>query len=190
MRKVAKFSKVSKKQFIQDTLDLFTIEEICGEETSLEEAVKFLTDVYDRIELPKRATSGSAGYDFTFPETLFAEKGGAITIPTGIRCEIKDGWFMMIVPRSGIGFKSGAHLANTCGIIDSDYYYSENEGHIKIKYINDSAIAPDSLVFEKNKGIAQAIFMPYGITKDDAATNKRNGGFGSTDSKGEKKDEE
>ena len=51
---------------------------------------------------------------------------------------MKKGWFLGIYPRSGQGFKYGIKLANTVGIIDSDYYHSDNEGHIFIKFVNDS----------------------------------------------------
>ncbi len=56
--------------------------------------------------------------------------GETIKIPTGIRVKINDGWVLKLYPRSGLGFKFRVQMNNTVGIIDSDYYNSDNEGHI------------------------------------------------------------
>lgn len=147
---------------------------------------------YDSLKLPTRATTGSAGYDFYAPfsftllpphnEEVF-KPGESILIPTGIRCNIKDGWFLMLVPRSSLGFKYRLQMDNTVSVIDSDYYGAENEGHIMLKITNDSN---ERRVLEVNAGdrIAQGIFLPYGITEDDNATGTRTGGIGSTNKEG------
>ena len=70
-------------------------------------------------------------------------------------------------------------LNNTVGIIDSDYYGSDNEGHIFIKITNDSNEGK-TLSLKKGDGFAQGVFLPYGVTSDDEAAALRNGGFGST----------
>lgn len=93
---------------------------------------------YNNIVLPKRASSGSAGYDFYSTIDFELKPGESIKIPTGIRCYIDEGFFLMIAPRSSMGFKCRMQLDNTAGIIDSDYYNSDNEGHIMIKVTNDS----------------------------------------------------
>ena len=80
-------------------------------------------------------------------------------------------------PRSGLGFKFRLMLNNTVGVIDSDYYYSDNEGHIHIKLFNGGS---RRLEIAAGEAFAQGIFLPFGITEDDSATAKRNGGFGST----------
>ncbi|MBM6800576.1 deoxyuridine 5'-triphosphate nucleotidohydrolase, partial [Coprobacillus cateniformis] len=82
-------------------------------------------------------------------------------------------------PRSGLGFKYRLQLNNTVGVIDSDYFYSDNEGHIFIKITNDSNEGKIVDV-KKGQGIAQGIFMQYGIVEDDDVSELRNGGFGST----------
>ena len=82
-------------------------------------------------------------------------------------------------PRSGLGFKFRLQLNNTVGIIDSDYFYSDNEGHIFAKITNDSKEGK-TLTVEVGQGFMQGIFMPFGITVDDEVTAIRNGGFGST----------
>lgn len=135
-------------------------------------------DIYDAIKLPRRATKGSAGYDYT-PIDIHLEPGETVKIPTGIRCEMNERWVLMIYPRSGLGFKYRLQLNNTVGVIDSDYFYSDNEGHIFIKMTNDSNEGKVVDV-QAGQGIAQGIFMTYGITEDDDATETRNGGFGST----------
>ena len=129
--------------------------------------------------MPERATVGSAGYDFYSPLDFVLEPGQTIKIPTGIRAKIEDGWVLMIFPRSGLGFKFRIQLNNTVGIIDSDYYGSDNEGHIFIKITNDSNEGK-TLSLKKGDGFAQGVFLPYGVTSDDETAAVRNGGFGST----------
>lgn len=167
MKRIATYSKVSFDNFQSAWADDFggTAEEIKA--------------IYDAIKLPRRATSGSAGYDFFSPLDFTLEPGKTLKIPTGIRCKIDDGWVLKIYPRSGLGFKFRLQLNNTVGIIDSDYYYSDNEGHIFIKITNDSN---EGKVVEvkAGQGFAQGIFLEYGITYDDDVTDVRNGGFGST----------
>ena len=58
-----------------------------------------------------------------------------------------------------------------------DYFYSDNEGHIFIKVVNEG---DKTMTVKAGDGFSQGIFIQYGITEDDNATNKRNGGFGST----------
>ena len=84
--------------------------------------------------------------------------------------------------RSGLGFKYRLQLNNTVGIIDSDYYYSDNEGQIFAKITNDSNEGK-TVEVEAGDGFMQGIFVQYGITLDDDVTEVRNGGFGSTTKK-------
>lgn len=172
MKAIGKFHKVSFDQFSKDMIKTFG--NIFTKES--------LLNIYNGIKLPERATGGSAGYDFFCPIFSIIHKGEQIVVPTGIRCELSPGWFLGIYPRSGQGFKYGIRLANSVGIIDSDYFYSDNEGHIFIKFVNDSCIGKD-IPFAPGIAIAQGIFMPYGVIKDDKVDTKRNGGFGSTDGK-------
>lgn len=138
-----------------------------------------LREIYENIKLPKRATAGSAGYDFFAPETVELAPGETIKIPTGIRAAMDEDWVLMLFPRSGLGFKYRLQLNNTVGIIDSDYYGSDNEGHIFVKITNDSNEGRTVLIPE-GTGFAQGIFVPFGIADGDEAAEKRNGGFGST----------
>lgn len=171
MLRIAEFEKVSRERFISDYESTLTFNRY-----NLN-----LDKVYDSIVLPKRATAGSAGYDFFLPEKFDIDLAPeqSITVPTGIRCKIDDGWMLAIFPRSGLGFKYQMELSNTVGIIDSDYYDAKNEGHIMIKVVNRS-IHNKRLIVEAGQAFAQGIFIPYGITVSDDAKGIRVGGFGST----------
>lgn len=176
------FEKVSFKQYFADRREL--------DESVTEEQAK---QEYDQIKLPKRATSKSAGYDFYAPFTFTIYRpitrktydGRAEhlcyeykTIPTGIRfCgDDSENCFLMCLPRSGLGFKYSYRLANSVGIIDTDYQNSDNEGHIKLK-----VTAENDVTIEAGKGMMQCIIVPFMTTNDDCADGIRNGGFGSTD---------
>lgn len=169
--KVAQFEKVSREQFFQDFISEFPIEEM------EEEQIDAIQRVYDWIILPSRSTTGSAGYDFCTPFAFILQPGESVKIPTGIRCKIDNGWVLQIYPRSSVGFKYQIQLTNTVGIIDSDYYNSNNEGHIWVKLVNRgdkefSAVSGDR--------ICQGLFVPYGVTYDDNSEKIRTGGIGST----------
>lgn len=120
----------------------------------------------------------SAGYDFASPLTFTLNPDETIKIPTGIRCGMNTDWVLMIYPRSGLGFKYQICLANTIGVVDADYYFSNNEGHIFVKLVNRG---DKSVHINLGDAFAQGIFMEYGITEDDRVETFRNGGFGSTD---------
>lgn len=174
MKRIAKFEKVSLKQF-----------ETGFENTSKDAILKY----YENIQIPRRATSGSAGYDFFMPYDLTLKPGETAKIPTGICVKMEDDYVLKLYPRSGLGFKYRLQLNNTVGIIDSDYYYSDNEGHIFSKITNDSN-ENKTLELKAGDGFMQGIFIEYGITIDDNVTDKRNGGFGSTSSNSTTKMEE
>ena len=169
MNRISKFHKVSFEQFKGDWTDTFG--ELPEEE---------IRTIYEGVRLPVRATSGSAGYDFFTPAAFSLGPGETAKIPTGIRAEMDENWVLQIFPRSGLGFKYRLQLNNTVGIIDSDYFYSDNEGHIFIKITNDTNEGR-RVELDAGAGFAQGIFLPYGITVDDACTGSRNGRFGSTD---------
>ena len=172
MYKIAKFYKVSYEQWKKDFLGDLPVSKT---EWSEEE----LVDLYNCIELPKRATTGSAGYDFKAYLPFTLKQGETIKIPTGIKVAIEEGWFLGILPRSGHGFKYRIQLDNTEGIIDSDYINSDNEGHIFVKLTND-AKKDKTLEVKVGDGYCQGIFQIFGITEDDEADAIRNGGMGST----------
>lgn len=161
MNKVAEFKKVSWSEFSKSGLTI---------------------NQYNKIILPKRATVGSAGYDFYSPISIELKPGESYKVPTGIRVRIDNGWVLCIFPRSSLGFKFRLQLDNTTGIIDSDYFNALNEGHIFIKITNDSKEGK-SIIINENDAFAQGIFFPFGITTDDDTEGVRTGGFGSTNKK-------
>lgn len=157
MKRVAKFELVSENEYLKAENN---------------------REIYTNLKLPRRATKYSAGYDFYAPYAFTLNPGETIKVPTGIRVRMQEDYVLMLFPRSSLGFKYRLQLDNTVGIIDADYYYSANEGHIFIKVTNDS----HDKVLEVKQGDAfcQGIFIEYAVTEDDEVTETRDGGFGST----------
>jgi len=157
---IAEFEKVSIKQFKEDMNNLLNID---GD--------------YSLINLPKRATEGSAGYDFYSPVDVVIKPGELVKIPTGIRCKIESEYVLNIYPRSSLGFKYQLCLANTVGIIDSDYYNALNEGHIIVALVNRG---DKEVIIKANDRFVQGVFLKYYLAKEDEVNTKRIGGFGSS----------
>ncbi len=164
---VGRFEKVSKEQFVKDWL------KTCGgtEADALE--------IYEKIQLPRRATKGSAGYDFFAPCDIILPGQKTCLVPTGIRVEMIDSYVLLLFPRSSLGFKYRMQLDNSVGVIDSDYYHADNEGHIFLKFTNDSK-QEKTIEVKAGQGLAQGIFIPFGIVEEEEVTTMRTGGFGST----------
>lgn len=167
MNRIARFEKVSFKQFLADVT-----ENGCFSEQDVSES-------YKELKLPERATAQAAGYDFYLPFEIKLNPGESIKVPTGARCRIEDGWVLQIFPRSSLGFRFRLQLDNTVGIIDADYYGADNEGHIIAKISNNG---DQTVALKKGDRFIQGIFLPFGITEDDETTTIRTGGFGSTSS--------
>lgn len=137
---------------------------------------------YDRVILPTRGTKHSAGYDFYSTTEVWIKPGEECLIPTGIKFECDPDKFLMIVPRSGLGFKYGTMLANSVGVIDADYYNNpHNEGHIWVKLTIPNNKWSKEVHIHAGDRICQGIIVPYFTTEDDTANTTREGGFGSTD---------
>jgi dUTP pyrophosphatase len=171
MEKIAEFHFVSYPAFHA------AARENCGKKLSDGDIQR----AYDGLQRPVRATSGSAGYDFRTPFALHLFPGESGVIPTGIRVRMDGGWWLGLLPRSGLGYQWHMQLANTLGVIDGDYFHAENEGHIMIKISLPHGDRPSpELVLHPGDKFAQGIFLPYGITTDDTAGGVRVGGFGST----------
>ena len=129
------------------------------------------------IPLPCRATEGSAGYDFVCPADVTMEPGQQALVPTGIRVKMDMGWVLINCPRSSLGRKYGIRLANTIGVIDSDYYFADNEGHILVMLVNGG---DKKVTIGKGERFCQGIFLPHGLAEEETVTAQRSGGFGST----------
>ena len=135
------------------------------------------------INLPIRKTKSSAGYDMEAAEDITIEPfkpGDSPTlVKTGIKAYMPHDEYLMICNRSSNPKKKGLVLANSVGIIDSDYYGNEdNDGAIMFAFYNNR---PEAITIKKGEAIGQAIFMKYYEVDNDNADGKRIGGFGSTD---------
>ena len=151
MNCIAKFDKVGYGTFIKDWMESDPYLRQHLDTIGSINRSDFLLEHYNSIHLPERATEGSAGYD------------------------LDRGWVLLLTPKSGLGFKYGTRLLNTIGVVDEDYYHSDNEGHIMVGLTVDKP-----LDIKAGQKIMQGIFLPYGITYGDMTKEKRNGGFGST----------
>lgn len=131
------------------------------------------------VQMPRRSTKESAGYDVFAPYDITLRVGEEVKIPTGLRAYMQHGEVLLVFPRSGLGFKYYTRLANTLGVIDSDYYYSDNEGHMWVKLRNEG---DKDLFIKQGEAFCQMIFMPFLLVDGDSFDNGevRNGGFGST----------
>lgn len=167
---VIKFEKVSFDEFKRACIQANPLEMVTMTDSHLKK-------IYDAIPLPKRGTAGSAGYDFCTPFAIELDAARPIMlIPTGIRVVLPKNKFLLLVPRSGIGFKTGMTLANTAGVIDSDYMNSDNEGHIMAKLVRGFS---DLSLFPRER-FMQGIILDYYVTDDDVVKTARKGGMGST----------
>ena len=181
-RTIAKFEKVSYEQFFDDFTKIFNMIQDTMTPEEYELVSNSVRKVYNSIKLPKRATRGSAGYDFFIPIDLNIAPNTTVKVPTGIRCKMKKNYVLQVYPRSGLGFKYRLQMDNTVPIIDSDYYNSDNEGHIFLKITNDTH-EYKTVNLKQGDGFAQGIFNEYYLAKEDKVNTKRNGGFGSTNKK-------
>lgn len=166
--RIAKFEKVCFSQY-ERASENTTLRNVSHEEAY---------EDYNAIKLPKRTTKGSAGYDFYADKDYVIPVGGSVVITTGIACQMNDDYVLMLFPRSGLGFKTSVRLANTVGIIDSDFVNGETCGHILVKLVNNNHY--DDIVIKRGERFCQGVFLPFGITVDDDADKDRTGGIGST----------
>jgi dUTP pyrophosphatase len=139
-----------------------------------------------RFHMPEYGTPGSAGIDlravYDDPDTIKCKvirPGDTLMVSTGVSVYVKDpGYAAMILPRSGLGTKSGIILANTVGLIDSDY-----QGPLMVCLWNRSN--REFVVSHLDK-VAQLIIVPVVQAKFqivdsfDEYTERGEGGFGST----------
>lgn len=183
--RIAAFEKVSYEEFKRAMSENQVLYDLLLMHPELNDEDELCRLLYSEIRLPERATRGSAGYDFFAPfgfvikttMSKFFDLKNTIVVPTGIRCRFPQDYALLLMPKSGLGFKYGTFLANTLGLVDSDYYYSDNEGHIMAKMF---CFSEGGITVDKGKAFMQGILVPFGITTDDIADGTRNGGFGST----------
>lgn len=130
--------------------------------------------------IPKRATEGSAGMDLyaCITEEKTISPGEILLIPTGIAIELPSAEYVAyIFARSGLAIKHGITLANSVGVIDSDY-----RGEIRIGLCN---VGNKSYTVTPNERIAQMVISPVSLmpaveAEELSDTERGSGGFGST----------
>lgn len=166
------FEKVSYEQFKSDWLNTFPDYD---ESDDAE-----IREIYDEIEIPKRSTSGSAGYDFVSPIHLCFKPGESIMIPTGIKCNMLPGNVLLMFARSGLASKYRLVPKTSVSVIDQDYIEADNEGHIFMPMVNDG---DKRVVLKQGQAFCQGILTNYHVTDYDIASGSRTGGMGSTDKK-------
>lgn len=127
---------------------------------------------------PKRATKNSAGYDFYSPIDTIVKAHQMQMIWTDIKSQFNPDEVLLLCVTSGMG-KYGIMLANTLGVIDSDYFENENnDGNIGFRLYNFS---DNDYVVKVGDKIGQGIFTKFlTIDNEQEITNVRKGGFGST----------
>lgn len=132
------------------------------------------------INLPKRKTTGSAGYDFESAVNVILPPKKITFVTTGIKAYMQEDEVLQMYPRSSLCFKRSLMKANSVGIIDSDYYNNpDNEGEIMLILYN---FGDNEVIIKKGERIAQGIFTKYLSIDNDNTNIKRLGGFGSTGS--------
>ena len=136
------------------------------------------------INLPVRKTAHSAGYDVEAAENItipkFTPGCKPTLIPTGLKAYCQEDECYLLLNRSS-GPKKGFLMANSVGLIDSDYYGNlDNDGHFYFSYFNCS---DHDIEVKKGDVIGQVVFQKYLVVDDDNAAGDRTGGFGSTDKK-------
>lgn len=131
------------------------------------------------VELPKRKTKKSAGYDFFAIEDFTLYPNKLCIVPTGVKAYMEDDEVLYLHIRSSVAFKRGVRMLNSIGVIDADFVDNpDNEGEISLGLLSHN---DDIVHIKKGERIAQGVFHKFLITDDDDAEGQRVGGIGSTD---------
>ncbi|MBN3491201.1 dUTP diphosphatase [Acholeplasma equirhinis] len=140
------------------------------------EIIEAYKDKY--INIPRRATKHSAGYDIETAEDITIAPGQIVKVPTGLKVTMPEDEALFVYPRSSLGIKLNLIMSNAVGVVDSDYYNNkDNEGHLLIPILN---FGKEVVHLKKGDRIAQGIFHKFYTTDDDVVAGERLGGFGSS----------
>ena len=143
------------------------------EKISFEQFKKDIKDdsqLYSEYPLPARSSSKTAGYDIYLLEDVTLAPNEIKKIPTGLKARYEDDEVLLLVVRSGMGFKYNIRLCNQVGVIDADYYNNpNNEGHMWAKVQNEG---DQTVTIKKGEAIVQGIFMKYLVTDSDNNKHK------------------
>ena len=138
--------------------------------------VKDDIDLYNEYKLPRRGSKSAAGYDFFLLEDLVIEPGQTLKLPTGIKAKFESDEVLLLIVRSGTGFKYNIRLCNQVGVVDADYYNNKNnEGHLWIRIQNEGS---ETVRLPKGDRVVQGLFMKYLTTdSDEGNSNERVGKY-------------
>ena len=130
------------------------------------------------VEMPRRSTGRSAGYDFIVPEDTVCKSHEITMVKTGIKAYMEEDECLLLFNRSSNPKKKGLIILNGVGVVDSDYVDNpDNEGEIAGLFYN---MLDEDVVLKAGDKMMQGVFVKYGITDNDNADGERIGGFGST----------
>lgn len=137
--------------------------------------IKQMTVDFEKV--PTYGSIGSAGLDLYAPYDVLIYAQTTRLIGLGFAVEIPEGYFGMIVPRSGSAIKHGLLVKNSPAIIDSDY-----RGEVLVALWNTGHIEKEILTGDR---IAQMLILPYvKVTVEEVdellTTVRGEGGIGST----------
>jgi dUTP pyrophosphatase len=126
--------------------------------------------------LPRKGTSGAAGFDLFSVEDLVIYPGSRALVPLGLSIQVPLGTYGRIAPRSGLAVKYGIQVG--AGVIDSDY-----TGEVMVLLFNHGT---DNFQIKTGDRIAQLVIekivdnVEVRLVEDMTETDRGSGGFGST----------
>jgi len=128
---------------------------------------------------PEYSTEGACGLDIRAIYSRYNVEDNYIEYDTGLAVQIPKGYVGLLVPRSSLS-KTPHILANSIGIIDSDY-----TGELKFRYKNINIEHKDYIVYEFGDKIGQLVIVPcpkieLNLVDSLDQTERGTGGFGST----------
>lgn len=124
------------------------------------------------VQLPKRSTACSAGYDFFVPEDIEILPMNYELIDTKVSVRMPENYCLVLLPRSSNLIKRGLAMPGGVGLVDADY---EDTIHVYLQNVTNHVVK-----LKQGDRIAQGVFVEYGKTPTDSASRKRMGGLGST----------
>ena len=162
------------KTMLQETMNIVSILVVNPRETVKVKIQK----INENAVLPTYAHDTDAGADIYAVEDVVLKPHSTNIIKTGLKVAIPAGYMINIAPRSGLSAKTTLRIANSWGIIDSEY-----RGEIGIIMENTGNL---SVTISKGDKIAQMLIMPTPMIQWEEVnqldeTKRGEGGFGSTD---------
>ncbi len=139
---------------------------------------EFLKYDFKDVVLPRRATKSSVGYDFYSPINVVIKPKESLLIWTNVKAKFEENVGLILTVTSGMG-KNNIMLANSIGVIESDYYSNiSNDGNLGFRLHN---FGDENYVIKVGDKIGQGFFFNFlTVSNETPPTTVRTGGFGST----------